>query len=64
MIDSALWVAGAALVSHIGVAGAALHAAWQVARLETGDPQRCLKLFRSNRAFGLISSPDFCSIVS
>jgi 4-hydroxybenzoate polyprenyltransferase len=54
LIDSALWVAGASIVSHIGVAGAALHGAWQTARLDTADPQNCLRLFRSNRAFGLI----------
>jgi 4-hydroxybenzoate polyprenyltransferase len=54
LIDSALWVAGASIFSHIGAAGAALHGAWQVARLDTADPRNCLQLFRSNRAFGLI----------
>ena len=54
LIDVSLWLAGAGLIAHIGVAGAALHAAWQVARLDISDPQRCLSLFRSNRNFGLI----------
>jgi 4-hydroxybenzoate polyprenyltransferase len=54
LIDASLWLAGAGLPAHIGVAGAALHAAWQVSRLDIADPQRCLLLFRSNREFGLI----------
>jgi 4-hydroxybenzoate polyprenyltransferase len=54
LIDAGLWLAGAGLLAHVGVAGAAMHAAWQVARLDTTDPQRCLMLFRSNRDFGLL----------
>jgi 4-hydroxybenzoate polyprenyltransferase len=54
LIDCALWLADAGLIAHIGVAGAALHAAWQVARLDLTDPARSLMLFRSNRFFGLI----------
>jgi 4-hydroxybenzoate polyprenyltransferase len=53
LIDAALWLADAGLIAHIGVVGAALHAAWQVARLDIGDPSRSLMLFRSNRLFGL-----------
>ena len=54
LIDAALWLAQAGLLAHIGIVGAALHAAWQYARLDINDPTRCLMLFRSNRFFGLI----------
>jgi 4-hydroxybenzoate polyprenyltransferase len=53
LLDLALWLAGATLVAHIGVAAAALHAAWQLSRFKTDDSIRCLELFRSNRIFGL-----------
>jgi 4-hydroxybenzoate polyprenyltransferase len=32
------------------------HLAWQLARLDTTDPARCLRLFRSNRDAGLIAA--------
>jgi 4-hydroxybenzoate polyprenyltransferase len=54
LIDAAIWLAGGSLIAHVGVAGAALHAAWQLSRFDAGDPQRYLELFRSNRIFGLI----------
>ena len=54
LMECALVLAGAGLFSHIGIAGAALHGLWQVAKLDTADPANCLTLFRSNRAFGLI----------
>jgi 4-hydroxybenzoate polyprenyltransferase len=54
LIDVALWQAGASFIGHLGVAVAAVHAAWQLARFQPGDPTRCLELFRSNRIFGLI----------
>jgi 4-hydroxybenzoate polyprenyltransferase len=54
LIEASLWLAQARLLAHMGVAAAALHAAWQVSRLDINDPQRCLKLFRSNREFGLL----------
>ena len=54
LFDAALWLAGGHLIAHIGVAAAALHAVWQVTRFDADDPQRCLKLFRANRWFGLI----------
>ncbi|HTN96186.1 MAG TPA: 4-hydroxybenzoate octaprenyltransferase [Nordella sp.] len=53
-IEASLWLAQAHLLAHMGVAAAALHAAWQIARLNIDDPQTCLKLFRSNRDFGLL----------
>jgi 4-hydroxybenzoate polyprenyltransferase len=53
-IEAGLWLAQARLLAHMGVAAAAVQAAWQVSRLDINDPQRCLKLFRSNREFGLL----------
>jgi 4-hydroxybenzoate polyprenyltransferase len=54
LIDAAVWLAGGSIIAHAGIAGAALQAAWQLARFRPGDPSRCLELFRSNRIFGLI----------
>ena len=54
LIDAAIWLAGGGIIAHVGVAGAALHAAWQIARFDAAKPARCLELFRSNRIFGLI----------
>src|SRR5262245_2998905 len=54
LIEASLWLAQAHLLAHMGVAAGALHAAWQISRLDINDPQRCLKLFRSNREFGLL----------
>ncbi len=54
LIDAAIWIAGGGIVAHLGVAGAALHAAWQLVRFDAGNSIRCLELFRSNRIFGLI----------
>ena len=53
-IDAALWLAGASFIAHMGVAIAALHAAWQIARFETNNSVLCLRLFKSNREFGLV----------
>lgn len=38
----------------VGVILAAAHLVWQIRSLEIDDATRCLKLFRSNRDFGLI----------
>jgi 4-hydroxybenzoate polyprenyltransferase len=54
LIDAAIALAGGTLLSHIGVAGAAVHAGWQLLRFRTDDPERCLMLFRSNDKLGLI----------
>lgn len=54
LIDAAIWLAGGGLIAHLGVAGAALHAGWQLSRFDASDSARCLELFRSNRIFGLI----------
>jgi len=54
MIDGAGWLVGAGVFFHIGVAGAAMHGAWQLSRLDINDPENCLEMFRANRNFGLI----------
>ena len=53
-IEASLWLAQAGLLAHMGVAAAALHAAWQISRLDIDDPLRCRRLFLSNRDFGLL----------
>jgi 4-hydroxybenzoate polyprenyltransferase len=53
-IDASLWLVSAPLTAHIGVAAAAMHAAWQVARFDDTNADLCLQLFRTNRNFGLL----------
>jgi len=59
LIDAAVWLAGGSIIAHVGVAAAALQAAWQLARFAPDNGPRCLELFRSNRIFGLIISFGF-----
>jgi len=59
LIDAAVWLAGGSIIAHVGIAGAALHAAWQLARFQPDNGARCLELFRSNRIFGLIITLGF-----
>jgi 4-hydroxybenzoate polyprenyltransferase len=47
-------LAGAGTAFFAGLALAAAHAVWQMATLDIDDAERCLRLFRSNRDFGLI----------
>jgi 4-hydroxybenzoate polyprenyltransferase len=42
-----------------GVWGFGWHMAWQMARLDTTDPAKCLHLFRTNRDAGLIAALFF-----
>jgi 4-hydroxybenzoate polyprenyltransferase len=53
LIDGAVWLAHGGILAHAGIAGAAMQAAWQLARFDQSKPERCLELFRSNRIFGL-----------
>jgi 4-hydroxybenzoate polyprenyltransferase len=45
---------GGHLLALMGVACAAMHAAWQLARFDHTNSALCLKLFKSNRIYGLI----------
>ena len=54
LIGIAGFGAGARLAFALGLAAFAAHLAWQVRRLDIGDPALCLKLFQSNRDAGLI----------
>ena len=46
--------AGAGLVYALGLLAFAAHLSWQIKRLDIGNPDLCLKLFKSNRNAGLI----------
>ena len=54
LIAAALMLAGAAVLAWVGLAAFAAHLAWQVSRLQIGDPALCLRLFKSNRDAGLL----------
>jgi 4-hydroxybenzoate polyprenyltransferase len=47
-------LAGAGAAFALGLAAFAGHLAWQIARLDIDDPDRCLRLFKANRDAGLI----------
>ncbi|MEG9884558.1 MAG: 4-hydroxybenzoate octaprenyltransferase [Hyphomicrobiales bacterium] len=44
----------AGVIFWLGLGVGSAHMAWQLLTLDTGEPERCLALFRSNRDFGLI----------
>ncbi len=54
LLGAAGFAAGAGLVFAIGLLAFAMHLAWQIARLDIADPDRCLALFKSDRDAGLI----------
>jgi 4-hydroxybenzoate polyprenyltransferase len=54
LIGIALMSAGARWPAWTGLAVFATHLAWQVWRLEIGDPVLCLRVFKSNRDAGLL----------
>ncbi|WP_323006744.1 4-hydroxybenzoate octaprenyltransferase [Pseudorhodobacter sp.] len=47
------------MLALAGIWGFGWHMAWQLARLDTTDPARCLALFRTNRNAGLIPALFF-----
>ena len=53
--------AGPAAVAIAGVLAMGGHMAWQLGRLEIGDPALCLRLFRANRTAGLLPLPFFAA---
>ena len=54
LIGVALGLAGARWPAWIGLAAFAGHLAWQISRLQIGDPLLCKRLFYSNRDAGLL----------
>jgi 4-hydroxybenzoate polyprenyltransferase len=54
LIGIALVLAKARWPAGIGLAAFAGHLAWQIGRLEIGDPTLCLRIFKSNRDAGLL----------
>jgi 4-hydroxybenzoate polyprenyltransferase len=54
LIGSAGFLAGGGVVFTLGLAAFAVHLAWQIVRLDIGDPELCLALFKSDRDAGLI----------
>src|SRR6201996_3947646 len=54
LIGAAGVAAGAGPVFAVGLLAFAAHLAWQIARLDISDPDRCLALFKSDRDAGLI----------
>ena len=51
-MTTAMLAAGLAWPAFLGIALAAMHFAWQIATLDTGNAENCLKRFRSNRFIG------------
>jgi 4-hydroxybenzoate polyprenyltransferase len=54
LIGHAAYLAGAGTVFWLALIAFAAHLAWQVRRLDIGNPDLCLALFKSNRDAGLI----------
>jgi 4-hydroxybenzoate polyprenyltransferase len=54
LIGAALALGGAGWPAWIGLVVFAVHLAWQIKRLDIGDPALCLRLFKSNRDAGLL----------
>jgi 4-hydroxybenzoate polyprenyltransferase len=53
-LAGAFAMAGAGLPSYLALGLAALQAIWQISAFRPDDGSLCLKLFKSNRIFGLI----------
>ncbi len=54
LIGAAGFSAGAGWPFALGLAAFAAHLAWQIARLDIGNPDNCLAVFKSDRDAGLI----------
>jgi 4-hydroxybenzoate polyprenyltransferase len=54
LIGLAGYLAAGGPVFWLGLAAFAAHLAWQIARLDIGDPDNCLAVFKSDRDAGLI----------
>jgi 4-hydroxybenzoate polyprenyltransferase len=54
LIGAAGVAAGAGFVFALGLIAFAIHLVWQIVRLDIGDPDNCLAVFKSDRDAGLI----------
>jgi 4-hydroxybenzoate polyprenyltransferase len=54
LIGLAGYTAGVGAVFILGLVAFAAHLAWQIACIDIGDPDSCLRMFRSNRDAGLV----------
>jgi 4-hydroxybenzoate polyprenyltransferase len=54
LLGAAGFSAGAGFVFALGLLAFAAHLAWQIFRLDIGDPDNCLAVFKSDRNAGLI----------
>ncbi len=64
LLAAAVATALPALPATVALAGVGLlggHLGWQLTRLDIGDPDACLRLFRSNRTAGLLPLPFFAA---
>ena len=59
LVGAAGITAGAGLPFFVGLGAAALHAFWQMSKLDIDDPDLCLRLFWSNRDLGLLIFAGF-----
>jgi 4-hydroxybenzoate polyprenyltransferase len=54
LIGAAGFTAGGGMIFALGLLAFAAHLGWQIVRLDIGDPDRCLAVFKSDRDAGLI----------
>ena len=54
LIGVALALGGARWPAWLGLVAFAVHLAWQIRRLDIGDPELCKRIFKSNRDAGLL----------
>ena len=54
LIGAAGALAGGGLTFWLGLLAFAAHLGWQIVRLDTADPDNCLRVFKSDRDAGLI----------
>jgi 4-hydroxybenzoate polyprenyltransferase len=54
LLAAAGFSAGGGIVFALGLAAFAAHLGWQIERLDIGDPDNCLAVFKSDRDAGLI----------
>jgi 4-hydroxybenzoate polyprenyltransferase len=59
LVAASLVAAGAGWLAYAGLAAGTLQLAWQAAQTSSAEPERALRLFRSNRLFGLIVLAGF-----